>query len=112
MIMDKRGVVLDFHIERDEKEIVLEVHGTVSFGIRGVYNAPPERCFPDEPDDVTVNAMLLNGNPWSGELTIDEEDELVQMLLDAAYDNDDDYRGADYNDGDDYEPTEYKLDNE
>lgn len=87
--MNKRRIVLDYHVERGDQEIVLEVHGLVSFGYPAYTAGLPENSYPAEDDIADIEGILLNGMPWDGELSSSEEDVLVQMLLDAANDTDD-----------------------
>jgi hypothetical protein len=92
--MNRRGIILDYHINRtndagEDDEIILEVRGIVNYGYPAFIGNLPENSYPAEGDEVEYD-LLLNGKEWEGELTGKETDELEQMLLNAAFDYDDD----------------------
>lgn len=75
---------LEFHVERNEEEIVLYVLAHVTLGYPAKTSGPPEDCYPSECDEVDFELFENEENtiPWKGELTEEEEDELVDYILD------------------------------
>jgi len=86
---------IEYCVERDEEELELTVRGTVSKFIPGRFFGPPENCYPDEGGEAEIEAILLNGKPWTGELTPKEKQAVEELLIEEAA-----------NDGPDYEPDD------
>lgn len=99
MKSNKRSVNTEFHVNRGDEEIVLDVWGTVIFGEKGNTYGPPENTYPDEDDAVYIDGVLIGGHPWEGTLTDEEIEECECLLLDSAFEEDDD---SWYDEDDDY----------
>lgn len=69
----------------NEREVL--VTGTVSSLRRGVTNALPEMCYPDEGGDVEVETATLDGKPY--ELTDEQLARAIEMLAEKAAEEDD-----------------------
>lgn len=88
---------IEFSVERDGEEVILTVHGSVSQYVPAKTWGPPENCYPAEGGEAEIEEILLNGKPWSGELTDKERSEAEAALQEKAAD-DDDYDGPDPDD--------------
>lgn len=88
-----------FVVERDDEEIELDATGTYSSD-PGRRHGPPENCYPPEED--FEYALTLDGKPWDGELTKEEEGELRTLAI-SFVEDDCDPPEPDYDDDSDYE---------
>lgn len=88
MRRDKRGVITRFSVVRDGEDFELDVEATVYFGMPA-HIGLPENSYPAEPDEVDYK-LFLQGKPWSGTLSDAEDDELQDMLVKEAYDDEPD----------------------
>ena len=98
--MNKRSILTRFYVYREgnrhstdpvemdpgEIEIELDVKGTVHFGSPGKTWGSPENCYPAEPDEVFIDYVKLSGKDWISNLTDSEMEELEQMFINEAYD--------------------------
>ena len=77
-----------FHVERDGQEIELSIEGSYSPGTPGKTFGPPENCYPSEPAEAEIELISFDGQPWTGELTSEENEAAVEALLAAGEDQD------------------------
>jgi hypothetical protein len=65
------------------------IDATVTFdyypGRPGVYSGPPEKCYEDEPDELEVTRVLVDGAEWLQALTEPELEELTNRLYESAW---------------------------
>lgn len=54
-------------------------------GRPGVYSGPPEKCYEDEPDELEVTRVLVDGAEWLQALTEPELEELTNRLYESAW---------------------------
>jgi len=71
-------------VERDDEEIELNLEGYYTPGTPGKLYGPPEDCYPDEPEDAELEAVLLDGEPWEGQLTDEERKAAIEALVSAG----------------------------
>lgn len=72
-------------IQRDNRELEVEIAGYAEPLTRGNYCGPPERCYPDEGGFAELEVATLNGQPF--ELT-QEETEKAETLLYETFEDD------------------------
>ena len=51
-------------------------------GRPGKYSGPPEKCYEDEPDEMSIMSVIVNGDPVT--LTEDQETDLLNRLMEQA----------------------------
>ena len=85
---------------RDADDVPIEVTGAYSPGSPGRTWGDPYDCYPEDPPEVEILEVLTpDGQPWTGELTPAEHQEICAELEAAAVQNLED-RWADAHDPD------------
>lgn len=71
-------------VQRDGREIEVELEGYATPIQEGRYYGPPELCYPDEGGDVEIESAKCVGCGHPVELTSEEESEAKEALWKAA----------------------------
>jgi len=67
-----------FNIVRDDALIELSIEGSMIEGERTTFHDP------GYPDTVEITSIELNGEPWRGELSFEEREDIEHELLDKC----------------------------
>lgn len=79
-----------FNYEIDDVELEIQLYWTPI--IPGKFYGPPEDCYEDEGGDCEIISIKLDGQPWSGELTPEQESDILYNGWQEANNN---YDGVD-----------------
>ncbi len=87
-------IEIEFCVEREDDEIELTILGYAEPYVPANYRGHPDNWTPPEGGGSGVEDILLDGKPWSGTLTIEEEqrasEEIYHRFIDeqeAAYES-------------------------
>lgn len=88
----------DFHVERNDQEIILKISGRAYYA-EGKRYGDPYMCSPDEEDSEILSVLDAQGNSWEEKLTEKEREEIMQQIVN-------DVSSCDGPDPEDYDPYE------
>ena len=86
---------ISFTIDRDNKEIELEVEGYISEFFPGKFCGPMDGCYPDEGGEAEIVSISLDGKPYTEPLTEQERIDILEALQESIFDGSHDFYDCD-----------------
>ena len=75
---------ITYSVERDGEEIELTISGYCTKYVSARTSGRPENCSPAEGGDAEIEEIFCGSEPWDGELTGTEQEEIEQSLYEGA----------------------------
>lgn len=81
-------------VVRNDEDIELTLVASYTPAVRGRRYGHPDTWDPPAPEEIEIEKVLLDGKPWSSDLTRDEERSAYDTIREAASDAADDWDDA------------------
>jgi hypothetical protein len=82
-----RSVSIEYWVDRDDQEIELTIKASVSPYVPAKFSGHPDTWAPAEGGEVEITDVLLNDEPWDGDLTRKEIERIEELVLEGLEDN-------------------------